>query len=152
MWRVTEVAVVAAITAVFNFVTPYSSGNLLELLGDAFQDCTPQSTIELCHDGNVQTLIYLLIAATVKLLLCMYTMGTFLPSGILVPSLAIGALYGRAFGIMCRALQESYASYYIFLNVMIKTSVLYRGCTPLWRSRRPHGSNAHDYMSCYHHV
>ncbi|EKG05457.1 CLC-type chloride channel, putative [Trypanosoma cruzi] len=114
MWRVTEVAVVATITAVFNFVTPYSSGNLLELLGDAFQDCTPQSTIELCHDGNVQTLIYLLIAATVKLLLCMYTMGTFLPSGILVPSLAIGALYGRAFGIMCRALQESYASYYIF--------------------------------------
>ncbi|RNF10420.1 putative CLC-type chloride channel [Trypanosoma rangeli] len=114
MWRVTEVAAVAAITAVFNFFTPYSSGSLLELLGDAFQDCTPHSTIELCQDDDVRTFIYLLITATVKLVLCMYTIGTFLPSGILVPSLAIGALYGRAFGILCRSLQESYASSYIF--------------------------------------
>ncbi|KEG08499.1 putative CLC-type chloride channel [Trypanosoma grayi] len=114
MWRVTEVAVLAAVTAVINFVTPFSSGSLLELLGDAFQDCTPNSKIELCQTSNVRTFLYLLITATVKLLLCMYTVGTFLPSGILVPSLTIGALYGRAFGIMCRALQESYASSYLF--------------------------------------
>ncbi|KAH9577774.1 Chloride channel [Trypanosoma melophagium] len=114
MWRVTEAAVVAAVTAVLNFITPYSAGSLLELLADAFQDCTPNSSIELCQESNVRTFLYLLITASVKLLLCVYTVGTFLPSGVLVPSLAIGALYGRAFGIMCRAIQESYASSYIF--------------------------------------
>ncbi|KAL7702895.1 CLC-type chloride channel [Lotmaria passim] len=113
-WRVVEVAVVAAITAVVNFMTPYGSGSMLELLGDCFQDCTPSSTLEMCEHGDVRTFFSLLVTATAKFCLFIYTVGTFLPAGILVPSLAIGALYGRAFGIMFRAIQETYADSYVF--------------------------------------
>ncbi|KAK7194868.1 CLC-type chloride channel [Novymonas esmeraldas] len=113
-WRLVEVAVVAAITGVVNFVTPYGSGSMLELLGDCFQDCTPSSTIEMCEHGDVRAFFSLLTTATAKFVLFMYTVGTFIPAGILVPSLAIGALYGRAFGMMFRALHETYADAYVF--------------------------------------
>lgn len=113
-WRMTEVAVVAAVTAVVNFVVPYGSGSMLELLGDCFQDCTPGSPIEMCHDGEVRVFLSLLLTATAKFGLYIYTIGIFLPAGLLVPSLTIGALYGRAFGVFFRAIQESYASSYIF--------------------------------------
>ncbi|KAG5488091.1 hypothetical protein LSCM1_08155 [Leishmania martiniquensis] len=113
-WRLVEVAVVAAVTGIVNFLTPYGSGNMLELLGDCFQDCTPRSPIEMCEGSDMRVFFYLLVTATAKFLMFMYTVGTFLPAGILVPSLTIGALYGRAFGMMLRALQETYASAYIF--------------------------------------
>ncbi|KPI87844.1 putative CLC-type chloride channel [Leptomonas seymouri] len=115
-WRVVEVAGVAAITAVVNFVTPYGSGSMLELLGDCFQDCTPSSTLEMCEHGDVRTFFSLLATATAKFALFICTIGTFLPAGILVPSLAIGAMYGRAFGIMLRAIQESYADSTVFME------------------------------------
>ncbi|CAC9436470.1 putative CLC-type chloride channel [Leishmania infantum JPCM5] len=113
-WRIVEVAVVAAVTAVVNFLTPYGSGSMLELLGDCFQDCTPNGTIEMCEDSDMRAFFSLLVTATAKFAMFSYTVGTFLPAGILVPSLTIGALYGRAFGMMFRALQETYASSYIF--------------------------------------
>ncbi|KAG5512515.1 hypothetical protein GH5_08481 [Leishmania sp. Ghana 2012 LV757] len=113
-WRLVEVAVVAAVTGVVNFLTPYGSGSMLELLGDCFQDCTPSSPIEMCEDRGARAFVSLLVTATAKFLMFMYTVGIFLPAGILVPSLTIGALYGRAFGMVLRALQETYASAYIF--------------------------------------
>ncbi|AIN95119.1 CLC-type chloride channel, putative [Leishmania panamensis] len=113
-WRLAEVTVVAAITGVVNFLTPYSSGGMLELLGDCFQDCTPDSSIEMCEGSDVRAFFSLLVTATAKFAMFTYTVGTFLPAGILVPSLTIGALYGRAFGMMFRSLQETYAGSYIF--------------------------------------
>ncbi|KAG5512275.1 hypothetical protein JKF63_07797 [Porcisia hertigi] len=113
-WRLVEVAVVAAVTGIVNFVTPYASGSMLELLGDCFQDCTPTSKIEMCVDSDMRAFFSLLVTATAKFIMFMYTVGIFLPAGVLVPSLTIGALYGRAFGMMFRALQETYSSSYIF--------------------------------------
>lgn len=113
-WRMFEVTAVAVVTAVVNFVTPLGSGGLLELLGDCFQDCTPGSTLEVCKGSDVKVFFQLLITATAKLVLFTYTVGIFLPAGILVPSLTIGAMYGRGFGLVFRALQESYTGSYVF--------------------------------------
>lgn len=113
-WRMQDVLVVAAITGAVNFVTPYGKGSLLDLLSDCFQDCTPDSALALCHGSEWSAFLYLLITATLKLVLFTFTVGVFLPAGILVPSLAIGALYGRAFGMLLRAIQESYSSSFVF--------------------------------------
>lgn len=113
-WRIGEVAAVAAITAVVRFTTPYGSGSMLELLGDSFQDCTPGTDIEMCLDSDARTFVSLLITATALFLLFIYTIGIFLPAGILVPSLTIGALYGRVFGIAFSAIQERFSSFYVF--------------------------------------
>jgi chloride channel 3/4/5 len=115
-WRVTEVAVVMFVTAIFNFYTPFAHGGLLELLGDSFQDCTSSSKMEMCKYDDLTTLVYLIICATVKLALFMFAVGTYLPAGILVPSLAIGAVYGRAFGIFFQALEKTYDGSYIFME------------------------------------
>ncbi|EPY30637.1 chloride channel 3 [Strigomonas culicis] len=113
-WRLAEVAVVAAVSGAVNFVIPYGSGSLLELLGDCFQDCTPTSTIDLCEGSDISTFLSLLVTATGKYALFVYTVGIFLPAGLLVPSLAIGALYGRAMGMVFRIVQESYSTSYLF--------------------------------------
>jgi chloride channel 3/4/5 len=113
-WRVTEVCILGAVTGIVNFATPYGRGSLLEFLGALFQDCTPSSTLEICQSSDMVTMVNLLICGTVKLLLFAYAVGCFLPSGNLVPALAIGAMYGRAFGLFIRALQQSYSSVFIF--------------------------------------
>ncbi|EPY30308.1 chloride channel 3 [Angomonas deanei] len=113
-WRLVEVAVVAFVTGMINFVIPYGSGSLLELLGDCFQDCTPDSTVELCEKGEFITFISLLVTATSKYVLFIISVGIYLPAGMLVPSLTIGALFGRAYGMMFRTVQEYFPSSYLF--------------------------------------
>lgn len=113
-WRVTEVCVLAAVSGCVNFFVPYGKGGLLELLGELFQDCISGSTLDVCKQDDFTTLISLLVLGVAKIALFMYAVGCFLPSGVLVPALAIGAVFGRAFGIFFRALQQTYASSYIF--------------------------------------
>ncbi|CUE65228.1 voltage-gated chloride channel, putative [Bodo saltans] len=113
-WRVTEVCILGLVSALFNFFTPYSRGPLLDLLSDLFQDCVPNSTLEICQGGQLAIMAKLILCAFVKLPLWAYAVGCFLPSGVLVPSLTIGGLFGRAFGMFLSALQQTYSDSFLF--------------------------------------
>jgi len=70
-------------------------------------------------------LMFALIAAgSLKCVLSFLTVGSCVPAGLLVPSLVIGGLFGRAFGIFFNALQQQYSSSVLFhecqgLNVCV---------------------------------
>lgn len=113
-WRVTEVCILGMVSAICNFFTPYGRGPLLDLLSDLFQDCVPGSTLEICQGSELAGMVKLMICAIVKFPLWAYAVGCFMPSGVLVPSLTIGGLFGRAFGMFLRALQQNYSSAFIF--------------------------------------
>ena len=112
-WRnspVLEIVVLAFVTSVLNYLNPYTKGSSTSLLGVLFDKCDDLSDsttlADLCNEDKVsKTYMLLMLAALLKFVLAIFTYGTRVPAGIFVPSLAIGALIGRTFGIL---MQMSY--------------------------------------------
>lgn len=128
-----EVVVVTLVTAIINFpivfmrflissskqfyiltiCRPQSS----ELVATLFQECSPKSEdlFGLCHNGHsIKPIIILLISAIFGSVLAAATFGLQIPAGIILPSMAIGALYGRAMGLVVQAWQRSHPTAWIF--------------------------------------
>mmetsp|Transcript_17417 Transcript_17417/g.26966 ORF Transcript_17417/g.26966 Transcript_17417/m.26966 type:complete len:339 (-) Transcript_17417:50-1066(-) len=79
----------------------YLQGSTTGLLGALFADCSRQRTgvhHALCRDSD-SVIIELLLAALLKLVFTIYTCTVKVPGGILIPSLAIGGMFGRAVGL-----------------------------------------------------
>lgn len=114
IYPITEIGILAVITCALNFFAPFCKGDLLALLAQLFQDCEPGSTLEVCNDNELQLVLFLILAAIIKSILSLFTVGAMVPCGVLVPMLVIGGLTGRAFGIMFRALQRTIPDSYFF--------------------------------------
>uniref|UniRef100_A0AC35U3H2 Chloride channel protein n=1 Tax=Rhabditophanes sp. KR3021 TaxID=114890 RepID=A0AC35U3H2_9BILA len=126
---INEVIIVTAITAAVGYFNPYSRKSASSLIKQLFDRCGPEDYMEdLCdynnqsfstdkiddnyHTGDlghgVHTAFWQLIIALVcKLLFTIFTFGVKVPSGLFVPSMAMGAIAGRLLGIS----MESIASY-----------------------------------------
>ena len=128
-YPITEVVVVSFLTAVIsypNIFTRYillkssinSSVQSTELLAALFKECKDGSNIlGLCGKlSTVPTIILLLVAAIIGTCLASITFGMQIPAGIILPSMAIGALYGRALGLFVQALQKSFPAAWIFAS------------------------------------
>ena len=81
-----------------------------EVVYSLFAECsaTPTDPFSLCATtatGIFSTVLLLLLAAVLGFLLSSLTFGLTIPAGIILPSMAIGALYGRALGLMVSSLQ-----------------------------------------------
>ena len=113
-WKILELGVLGFVSGTLNFIVPYCKQSMLELLGQLFQNCTPGSSIEMCHDSSLSNMIFFLIAGTYKMILCALTVGCSVPAGLLVPSLCVGALLGRAFGLFATALQQTWPNSFLF--------------------------------------
>jgi hypothetical protein len=61
-----------------------------------------------------QIVVSLALCATIKFILTLITFGLKMPGGVFVPSLIIGALYGRALGFGVEALHHAYGDNYVF--------------------------------------
>ncbi|CAD5211018.1 unnamed protein product [Bursaphelenchus okinawaensis] len=116
-----EVLIVAAITGAIQYMNPYTRKSSSALIKQLFDRCGPEDYMEdLCdyrnktftadkiddnyHTGQmgfgVQTAFWQLIMALfMKLFLTIVTFGTKIPSGLFVPSLAMGSIAGRLLGI-----------------------------------------------------
>ncbi|ODV95310.1 hypothetical protein PACTADRAFT_3013 [Pachysolen tannophilus NRRL Y-2460] len=64
----------------------------------------------------LETLSLLLMTAIQLFILSSYSYGTFIPGGILMPSLAIGATVGRFLGTLIEFLQFKYPTWFMFAN------------------------------------
>ncbi|KAI5816314.1 chloride channel [Pyronema omphalodes] len=114
---VTEVVVVATLTAIVNFPVVFMRPQSSELVANLFQECSPTSDdfFGLCRSGgNLHSILLLLLSSLFGILLSSITFGLLIPAGVILPSMAIGALYGRAIGLILQAWQHSAPHLMIF--------------------------------------
>jgi chloride channel 3/4/5 len=115
---VTEVAVVALVTALLSFPIKFMRAQASELVYFLFAECADinEDSLGLCKAGKANTgvVALLLVSALLGLILASFTFGLLIPAGIILPSMAIGGLYGRAVGLSVQVLQEAWPSLFIF--------------------------------------
>ena len=113
-----EVAAVALITALINFPNHFMRAQNSELVQSLFAECSSDTydRFGLCTTGSasLRVVAFLLVGAVLAFILASITFGLEIPAGILLPSMALGALYGRALGILVRMWQEAYPKAFLF--------------------------------------
>ncbi|GAP91158.1 putative chloride channel 3 [Rosellinia necatrix] len=114
----TQVVIVAFITAFINYPNFYMRAQASELVSSLFTDCNLvlDDPFALCKTGaaSASTIVLLLFASILGFFLAAVTFGLQIPAGIILPSMAIGALFGRAVGIIMEIWQRSYPDFFAF--------------------------------------
>ncbi|XP_024144077.1 H(+)/Cl(-) exchange transporter 3 isoform X5 [Oryzias melastigma] len=133
-YPVLEVILVAAITAVVAFPNPYTRQNTSELIKELFTDCGPLETSQLCkyrsqmngskaftddpnqpaEPGVYSAMWQLCLALIFKIIMTIFTFGLKVPSGLFIPSMAIGAIAGRIVGIAVEQLAYYHHDWFLF--------------------------------------
>jgi chloride channel 3/4/5 len=99
---VLEILVVSTLTALINYPNTMMRGQNSELVHNLFSECDklgaddPFGLCKATTAGTISMVSLLLTGAGLGFLLASVTFGLALPAGVILPSLAIGALYGRA--------------------------------------------------------
>ncbi|KAF4591586.1 Chloride channel, voltage gated [Ophiocordyceps camponoti-floridani] len=100
----TQVVAVALLTAIVNYPNLFMKVQSSELVSNLVADCSKvlDDQIGVCKTGaaSAGTVVLLVLAALLGSCLATVTFGLQIPAGIILPSMAIGALTGRAAGIM----------------------------------------------------
>ncbi|RHZ54295.1 hypothetical protein Glove_428g54 [Diversispora epigaea] len=114
-WPVVEVMIVVIITATVNFLNKYTRMSNTDLVYFLFSECSQDSKSSelagLCvtKPEEVKPIIYLLLIALIsKFMTCIITFGIRTPAGIFIPSLLIGACFGRILGLAVQWLTWTY--------------------------------------------
>ncbi|KAG8453838.1 hypothetical protein GDO86_000460 [Hymenochirus boettgeri] len=133
-YPVLEVIIVAAITAIIAFPNPYTRFNTSQLIKELFTDCGPLESSSLCdykNDMNASKIVddipdrpagngvysamwQLCLALVFKIIMTVFTFGIKVPSGLFIPSMAIGAIAGRIVGIAVEQLAYYHHDWFIF--------------------------------------
>ncbi|KAG7241525.1 hypothetical protein INR49_025430 [Caranx melampygus] len=133
-YPVLEVILVAAITAVVAFPNPYTRQNTSELIKELFTDCGPLESSQLCQyrsqmngskaftdnpnrpagPGVYAAMWQLCLALIFKIIMTIFTFGLKVPSGLFIPSMAIGAIAGRIVGIAVEQLAYYHHDWFLF--------------------------------------
>uniref|UniRef100_A0A8C7XPS4 Chloride channel protein n=1 Tax=Oryzias sinensis TaxID=183150 RepID=A0A8C7XPS4_9TELE len=133
-YPVLEVILVAAITAIVAFPNPYTRQNTSELIKELFTDCGPLETSQLCkyrsqmngskaftddpnqpaEPGVYSAMWQLCLALIFKIIMTIFTFGLKVPSGLFIPSMAIGAIAGRIVGIAVEQLAYYHHDWFLF--------------------------------------
>ncbi|KAH6625683.1 chloride channel [Boeremia exigua] len=115
---VTEVVIISFVTALINFPIKFMRAQASELVYILFAECADltEDTLGLCKSGKANTgvIALLLISALLGILLAAFTFGLQIPAGIILPSMAIGGLYGRAVGLSVQVFQTAFSHLFIF--------------------------------------
>lgn len=113
-----EVALVAVISALINFPNKFMRAQSSELVYQLFAECatTTDDQLDLCKTGAASfgVIALLLLAAMGGFCLASVSFGLEIPAGIILPSLAIGALFGRALGIAVEMWQAAFPTFILF--------------------------------------
>lgn len=117
---VVQVIFVALLTALVNYPNLYMRAQSSELVYSLFAECSKvmDDQFGLCTTGaaSAATIVLLLLAALVGFFLASITFGLQIPAGIILPSMAIGALFGRAVGIIMEIWVHNHPKFFAFQN------------------------------------
>ncbi|KAH9826938.1 H(+)/Cl(-) exchange transporter 3 [Teratosphaeria destructans] len=115
---VLEVFVVALLTAILSFPVTFLRAQSSELVEMLFAECRDiqDDYLGLCKAGvaNTGVIFILLFSACIGLVFATITFGLQIPSGILLPSMAVGALYGRVVGLIVEVWQREHPAWIVF--------------------------------------
>ncbi|GAO19666.1 hypothetical protein UVI_02047650 [Ustilaginoidea virens] len=117
---VVQVIAVALLTALVNYPNFYMKVQSTELVSSLFSECSQvlDDPIGLCRTGtaSARTIILLIFAAVLGFFLASITFGLQIPAGVILPSMAIGALTGRAVGIVMEIWVHNHPSFFVFAS------------------------------------
>ncbi|EKD21254.1 chloride channel protein [Drepanopeziza brunnea f. sp. 'multigermtubi' MB_m1] len=115
---VTQVLIVALLTALINYPNLYMRAQSSELVYSLFAECSKviNDDLGLCKTGSatVGTIFLLTFAAMLGIFLASITFGLQIPAGIILPSMAVGALFGRAVGIIMEIWVHYHPDFFAF--------------------------------------
>ena len=116
---VLEVFLVTLVTAIINFPNIFMRAQSTELVHILFAECSAvvDDQFGICKTGAsyASVISFLLLAAGLGFVFASVTFGLKIPAGIILPSMAIGALYGRALGILVERLHQTRPDSLIFM-------------------------------------
>ncbi|XP_068390362.1 H(+)/Cl(-) exchange transporter 4-like isoform X2 [Eschrichtius robustus] len=135
-YPVLEVIAVTAITAIVAYPNPYTRRSTSELISELFNDCGALESSQLCdyiNDPNMTRPVddiphrpagvgvctamwQLALALIFKIIITIFTFGMKIPSGLFIPSMAVGAMAGRMVGIGVEQLAYHHHDWIIFRN------------------------------------
>ncbi|KAG0252081.1 hypothetical protein BG011_007213 [Mortierella polycephala] len=116
-----EVFAVCLLTAMVGYLNIFTRVQSPELLANLFRECDSSSGNYhgLCDEGGVAMRVTsLLTAGGVKGVLTILTFGLAIPAGIFMPSMIIGALFGRALGMLVQAWQTNHPGFWLFASCL----------------------------------
>lgn len=115
---VTEVVVVSLVTALINYPIKFMRAQASELVHILFAECADltEDTLGLCKSGKANTgvITLLLLSSGLGIILSSFTFGLQIPAGIILPSMAIGGLFGRAVGLSVEVCQQAWPTLFVF--------------------------------------
>jgi chloride channel 3/4/5 len=109
-YPITESVALAVLTAIICYPNMFLRIDMTESMEILFQECRDGSDYDkLCdRDQRWHMIGSLAIATVVRTLLVVISFGCKVPAGIFVPSMAVGAAFGRMVGIFMQHIHESY--------------------------------------------
>lgn len=136
-YPVMEVLAVALITSFLSFPNEFTRMNTSELIKLLFSNCGIADVSMLCDyqrnftekidsnnripiseagPGVYKSLFFLTFALIFKFTVTIFTFGMAIPTGLFVPSLAMGAITGRIIGVLMEQIAFNYPDLWIFQN------------------------------------
>ncbi|KAF9182137.1 hypothetical protein BGZ50_005103 [Haplosporangium sp. Z 11] len=116
-----EVFAVCLLTAMVGYLNIFTRVQSPELLANLFRECDSGSGNYhgLCDEGGVaMRVVSLMSASSIKGVLTILTFGLAIPAGIFMPSMVIGALFGRALGMLVQAWQTNHPGFWLFASCL----------------------------------
>lgn len=106
---VREVIILSSLTACFCYFNEFLRLDMTETMQILFNECDAGSEHAICNPSSKKVSIFMsLIFATVaRMILTIFTYGCKVPAGIFVPSMATGATFGRALGMIVEKIQQN---------------------------------------------
>jgi chloride channel 3/4/5 len=117
---ITQVAIIAILTALINYPNFYMRAQASELVYSLLAECSKvvDDQFGLCKTGaaTAGTIFLLVFAAILGFFLASVTFGLQIPAGIILPSMAVGALMGRAVGIIMEIWVHNHPTFFPFAS------------------------------------
>lgn len=109
-YAIHEVVTLAILSAVFCYFNQFLKLDMTEVMQMLFNDCSTEALHDLCKADSTKTTLFLslIFATLVRSALTIITYGCKVPAGIFVPSMAAGATFGRAVGIIVEKLYQAH--------------------------------------------
>ncbi|KAF7322000.1 Chloride channel protein [Mycena kentingensis (nom. inval.)] len=113
---VAEAVILATITAMIGYGNQFLRMDMTESMSILFHECTNGGNVNNVCETSTQWRIAnsLLLATFIRIALVVISYGCKVPAGIFVPSMAIGATFGRMIGIIVKAMYQAYPTSGIF--------------------------------------
>ncbi len=120
-YAILEATFLAMVTAIVCYPNVFLRIDMTESMEILFLECEGTEDYKgLCEaEHRWQNVISLVLATVIRIFFVVISYGCKVPAGIFVPSMAIGASFGRTVGILVQALHEAYPS-----------SVFFSACAP----------------------